>query len=311
MTSALTTRLRGFLLPPLPVARVGVLRRLVYAFVLLDVLWLHHTGQYHGYADPVWYKPLVAGELLGLPAASVPLVAAVKWTCVVAAVLALTGKAPRSAGWVVALTWAWFQYIAFSYGKVDHDRADFAVALLLLALLGTASVHDRRRSEAAGFVLRAVQLTAIATYFLSAWAKLRFGGLEWVDSATMARAVVRRGTPFGRLFLDWPWTLHAFQYVLMACELLSPVIFLLTERWQRRMTYAWYLFHATVYATITIAFWPHLVMMTAFLPLEEYRDRLRARWDAFVARRRGQDSRADGLDAGAGIAQAAVDPGSR
>jgi hypothetical protein len=306
------TRLRGFLLPPLPTARVAVLRRLVYAFVLLDVLWLHHTGEYHGYADPVWYEPLVAGDLLHLPAASVLLVRAVKWACVVAAVVALSGRLPRVAGWVVAATWAWFQYIAFSYGKVDHDRADFAVALVLLALLGTASVHDRRRSEAAGFVLRAVQLTAVATYFLSAWAKLRFGGLDWVDSATMARAVIRRGTPFGKLFLDPPWFLHVYQYVLMTIELCSPVIFLVTERWRRRMVWGWYLFHASVYATITIAFWPHLVMMTAFLPLEDYRDRLRAWWDGWSGARRGQAAVSDDVVApGAGIAQAAVDPGSR
>jgi len=301
-------RVRGFLLPALPVARVAVLRRIVYAFVLLDVLWLHRTGGYHAYADPVWYEPLVAGRLLGLPAASVPLVLAVKWSCVVAAAVALTGRFPRLAGWTVALTWAWFQYIAFSYGKVDHDRADFAVALALLPTLAMAGAHDRRRSEAAGFVLRAVQLTAIATYFLSAWAKLRFGGLEWVDSATMARAVVRRGTPFGRMFLDWPWTLHAFQYVLMGAELLSPVIFLLGERWRRRTVYLWYLFHASVYATITIAFWPHLVMMLAFLPLEEYRDRLRAGWDR---RRDGQRRPSAGGAAGDGTAHACVLPGSR
>lgn len=303
------SRLRGFLMPALPVARVAVLRRLVYVFVLLDVLWLHHTGQYHAYADPVWYEPLIVGELFRLPAASVALVFTVKWVCVAAAVVALSGRLPRTAGWTVALTWGWFQYIAFSYGKVDHDRADFAVALFLLALLGQASVQDRRRSEAAGFVLRAVQLVAIATYFLSAWAKLRFGGLEWVDSATMARAVVRRGTPFGKLFLDPPWFLHAYQYVLMTLELTSPVIFLVAERWRRRMMWGWYLFHASVYATITIAFWPHLVMMAAFLPLEEYRDRLRARWDSFVESRR-QDARSDG-GAGAGMAQASVDPGSR
>jgi hypothetical protein len=323
-----TSRLRAFLLPALPVARVVVLRRLVYAFVLLDVLWLHHTGEYHAYADPVWYEPLVAGRWLALPAASVPLVLAVKWTCVVASGVALSGRLPRLAGWTVALSWAWFQYIAFSYGKVDHDRADFAVALLLLPTLASASSHDRRRSEAAGFVLRAVQLTAIATYFFSAWAKLRFGGIDWVDSATMARAVVRRGTPVGKLFLDWPWTLHAFQYVLMITELSAPLIFFVAERWRRRMVYGWFVFHASVYATITIAFWPHLVMMLAFLPLEEYRDRLVGWWrrqragspviagdSAAGEPTDGEPADGEPVDgdsaAGDGSAQASVAPGSR
>ncbi|MGL5929176.1 MAG: hypothetical protein ACRCY8_09580 [Dermatophilaceae bacterium] len=272
------TAVRRFLFPPLPLARVAILARLVYAFVIVDVLLLHTSGHYHGWADPVWYQPLVMGELLALPAASVVLVEVLRWSCVAASLLAIAGRMPRLAGLVVAISWTWYQYVAFSYGKVDHDRADFVLALFLLPTVLAVSLTDRRRSESAGFVLRAIQLAAIATYFFSAWAKLRFGGPEWVNSATMARAVVRRGTWLGEQFLAIPWSLHAFQWVLLTVELLAPVIFLLSERWRRRMVYAWFGFHASVYATITIAFWPHLVMMLAFLPLEEYRDRLAGWW---------------------------------
>ena len=56
------------------------------------------------------------------------------------------------------------------------------------------------------------------------------------------------------------------------------VVGLVNERWRRRLVGAWYLFHVSVYATITIAFYPHLVMMLAFLPLEEYVGRVRDRW---------------------------------
>ncbi len=264
------TRFSGWLFQPMPLARVAVLRILVFAFVIIDVVGLHTSGWYHGFADPVWYEPLEMGKLLHLPAATVPLVQLLKWGCVAAALAAMTGRFPRLLGWTVAIAWIWYQYVAFAYGKVDHDRADFVVALMLLPTVGLAHLSDRRQSEAAGFALRAVQLAAIATYFLSAWAKLRFGGIEWVDSATMVRAVMRRGTPWSQWMLDVPWTLHAFQYVLMTAELLSPVIFLLSERWRRRMVGAWFLFHAATYAAITIAFWPHLVMMLSFLPLEEY-----------------------------------------
>lgn len=266
-----------WLFPPVPLARVTLLRLAVYAFVVLDVLLLHSTGEHHGAADPVWYSPLVVGELLGLPPATPALVAALKWGAVGAAVAAMTGRAPRLLGWVVALTWSWFQYVAFSYGKVDHDRADFLVALFLLPTVGMAHLSGHqgsRRSEAAGFALRGVQVMAIATYFLSAVAKVRFGGWEWVNSATIARAVVRRGTVFSEWMLEVPWTLHAAQWALLAAELSAPVIFVLSERWRRRAVGAWYLFHAATYAAISIAFWPHLVMMLAFLPLETYRDQL-------------------------------------
>ncbi|MDR6864296.1 hypothetical protein [Phycicoccus sp. 3266] len=270
-------RLQGWLFEPVPVARVAVLRLLVFAFVVVDVLLLHTSGWYHGWADPVWYEPLLLGTALHLPAATVVLVQVLKWGCVAAALAAMTGRAPRLLGWTVAVAWTWYQYVAFSYGKVDHDRADFVVALALLPTVGLAHLSDRRRSEAAGFALRAVQLAAVATYFLSAWAKVRFGGWEWVNSATMVRAVVRRGTPMAQWLLEVPWTLHWFQWVLFTAELTSPVIFLLSERWRRRVVAAWFVFHAMTYAAITIAFWPHLVMMLAFLPLERYAASLRAR----------------------------------
>ena len=289
-------RLQRWLFAPMPLARVAALRLLVFAFVVVDVLRLHTSGWYHGWADPVWYEPLVVGELLHLPAASVLLVELLKWGCVVAALAAMTGRAPRLLGWAVAVCWTWYQYVAFSYGKVDHDRADFVVALALLPTVGLAHLSDRRRSEAAGFALRAVQLAAIATYFLSAWAKVRFGGWEWVNSATMVRAVVRRGTPWAQWLLEVPWTLHWFQWVLFTAELTSPAIFLLSERWRRRVVAAWFVFHAMTYAAITIAFWPHLVMMLAFLPLERYaawlRERGRRLGDRVRERRRPVGSRA-------------------
>ena len=274
------SRFSRWLFEPAPLSRVALLRVAVYAFVVVDVLALHTSGWYHGFADPVWYQPLQAGRLLGLPAATVVLVELLKWGSVAAALVAMTGRLPRTAGWALALTWSWYQYVAFSYGKVDHDRGDFVVALLLLPTVGLAHLRDNRRSQAAGFALRAVQLGAIATYLLSGVAKLRFGGPGWVDSATLLRAVVRRGSPVGEVLAQVPFVLHAMQWVLMVAELTSWVIFFLPERWRRLMVLAWYLFHAVTYATITIAFWPHLVMLLAFLPLERYRDRASARWRA-------------------------------
>jgi hypothetical protein len=276
---------RGWLFVPTPLARIALLRRAVYLFVIVDVLVLHTSGFYHGWANPVWYQPLWMGRILHLPAASVPLVEALKWGSVAAALAALTGRLPRLTGWVVAACWIWYQYIAFAYGKVDHDRGDFVIALLVLPLVGLAATDDERRSELAGFALRAVQLTAIATYFLSGWAKLRFGGRDWVNSATLLRAVVRRGSYFGHLLEHVPWLLHWSQWVLITLELCSPLIFVVNDRLKRWSVAGWYLFHALTYAAITIAFWPHLVMLLAFLPLEVYRAKILSRWRARGGRR--------------------------
>lgn len=270
-------RLSAWLFWDAPLARVAWFRVAVYAFVVVDVVHLHHTGRLHGAADSVWYQPLVVGELLALPAATVLLAEATRWGAVVFALAAMTGRAPRLLGWATAICWTWFQYIAFSYGKVDHDRAGLLVALLL-PTVGAAHLRDGRRSEAAGFALRAAQLMAVATYALAAVAKVRFGGWEWVSSATITRAVVRRGTWFSEWMLDYPLLLQAAQWGLLTAELASPLLLLLALRWQRRVIGGWYLFHLATYAAITIAFWPHLVMLLAFLPLERAAETLRWRW---------------------------------
>ena len=40
--------LMGWLFEPVSRQRVVVLRSLVYAFVVVDVLWWHTSGEYHG-----------------------------------------------------------------------------------------------------------------------------------------------------------------------------------------------------------------------------------------------------------------------
>jgi hypothetical protein len=115
------------------------------------------------------------------------------------------------------------------------------------------------------------QVAAVATYFLAAVAKVRFGGWEWVNSATMLRAVLRRGTDFGDWFGEHPETLHVLQYLMLIGEFASPI--LLLDRWWRRWcVYLAYLFHLGTYAALTIAFFPHLVTMLSFLQLERFAD---------------------------------------
>ena len=72
------------------------------------------------------------------------------------------------AGAAVALLYLQWMIIAFSYGKVDHDRFAFLVALFALATVGRARYGDRTRSEAAGWALRVTQLAVVATYFITA-----------------------------------------------------------------------------------------------------------------------------------------------
>jgi len=217
------------------------------------------------------YRPLFLGRVLHLPVPTEALVQGV-WVALLATSLAAaTGRAPRALGTAVAVLYAEWMVIAMSYGKVDHDRFGYMLALFALAAAGPARHGETTLTERGGWALRATQMAAIATYFFAAFAKLRFGGPEWVNSAVLTWAVIRRGTDFGDWLMDIPGALIAMQWFIMAFELGSPLIFLLSERVRRWLVVSFYGFHAGVFAAVKIAFFPHLVTLAAFLPLERVR----------------------------------------
>jgi hypothetical protein len=263
-----------WLFAPGPVARVAVLRVVVYLFVPVDVLLTTTFVRPHAHVPPELYAPLRIGRLLPLPTPG-PWVEAFQVVLVAAALAAawcaVRDRLPRLSGWLVALLYLQWMVVAMSYGKVDHDRFAFLVALLVLPTVGSARLRDRHRTEAAGWTLSVIALAVVATYALAAVAKIRFGGWDWVDGATLTRAVLRRGTPLSEPLLDVPWVLHAAQYGIVVMELL--VAPLLLVRWRDpRVTWLLALgflgFHLLTFAMVTIIFLPHCIALLALLPLE-------------------------------------------
>ena len=264
----------GWLLAPAPLARVAVLRVVVYLFVPVDVLLTTTWVRAHAQVPAELYVPLRIGRLLPLPTPGpwvevfqVLLVAA----ALVAAGSAVRGALPRLTGWLVALMYLEWMVVAMSYGKVDHDRFAFLVMLFVLPSVGRAGLRSRERTEAAGWALTVVALAVVATYALAAVAKIRFGGWDWVDGATLTRAVLRRSTPLSEPLLDVPWVLHVSQYGILVMEL--AVAPLLLVRWRDpRIGWALVLvflgFHVMTFAMITIIFLPHCIALLALLPLE-------------------------------------------
>ena len=272
--AALTHGLDRWLLSPGSVARVAVLRVVVYLFVPVDVLLTTTFVRAHAHVPPELYVPLRIGRLLPLPTPG-PWVEVFQVVLVVAAlaaaVAAVRDVLPRLAGWLVALLYLEWMVVAMSYGKVDHDRFAFLVALFVLPSVGRASLRSRDRTEAAGWALTVIALAVVATYTLAAIAKIRFGGWDWVDGATLTRAVLRRNTPLSEPLLDLPYVLHAAQYGIMVMELV--VAPLLLVRW-RDPRVSWLLalgvlgFHLMTFSMITIIFLPHCIALLALLPLE-------------------------------------------
>ncbi|MEA3054792.1 MAG: hypothetical protein QOD30_224 [Actinomycetota bacterium] len=254
------------------VRRVVWLRRFVYAFVWLDVLVFTPWVRDHGRVPRELYRPLAVARLLHLPAPTPRVVAVVLVALLASSAIAALGRAPRLAGTAVVVLYFEWMLIAFSYGKVDHDRFTFLVALAVLPTV------DLVRRDTAVFAVRAVQVAAVLTYLLSVYAKHRFGGgLDtWLDSTTLLRAVVRRGTFIGDVLGQQPWTLHVAQYLVVGMELASPLL-LVPGRVGKAMLAAVVGFHVATFATVTILFLPHVVCLTAFLPLESLPTALRPR----------------------------------
>ncbi|WP_222194078.1 MFS transporter permease [Modestobacter italicus] len=254
---------------PVPLARIAVFRAIAYLFIPVDVFLTTAWVRAHADVPTDWYAPLLIGRLLHLPTPTHTLVLVVQWALVIAAVVAATGRAPRLLGIAVFLLYSEWMVIAMSYGKVDHDRIAFLVALAVLPTIGRARLRDRRSSEAAGFAMAAVLVTVMLTYFLAAWAKIRFGGWDWATGATLTRAVVRRGTELSMWTLDVAWLLPAAQWVMIVAELAAPLI-LLVRTHRARIGLVLFLlgFHVMVYAGVGIIFLPHCVAILSILPWE-------------------------------------------
>lgn len=252
---------------PLPRGRVAVFRTIVYLFIFVDVFVTTSWVAGHGELPAALYQPLFLGRVLPLPTPTPAVVAVVQVALLVGAATAATGRWPRAVGFAVLALYLEWMFIAFSYGKVDHDRVAFLVALAVLPTVGRARWGDRTADEASGWALRSVQIAVVLTYLFAAFAKLRFGGIAWLNGATLMRSVLRRGTFIVDPLRDHPAVLVAAQYGIVLFELASPLL-LVAGRVGMVFLGVALVFHAVTYATITIIFLPHVICLSAFLPLE-------------------------------------------
>ncbi len=259
--------IQGWWFAPVPIARIAWLRTFLYSFIFIDVFLTTSWVAQHGNVPGDLYQPLMIGRLLPLPTPTATVVGLVEVVMLAAAAVAASGRLPRIAGWIVFLLYFQWMVFAFSYGKVDHDRFGFLVALAVLPTAGKAHWKDQDATEAAGFAVHSIQLAAVLTYFLAAFAKLRFGGVGWVNGATLVRAVIRRGTDLAQPLLDHPWILHVTQYLIVIFELLSPLL-LVRGRVGLGMLAIAAAFHVMTFSMISIIFLPHIMCLLAFLPLE-------------------------------------------
>jgi len=285
--TALPAAVARWWLRPAPLARFAVLRTVVYLFVPIDLYARTSQVVPHAYGSSELYDPVELLAAIGQPAPQPWFVQTLRVVIIVASVIAVTGRLRRVAGWVVAFAFLDWCCLAMSYGKVDHDHLAILVAVFVLPTVPGASLRSVDESEAAGWALRCVEVAVIATYFLSAYAKVvRFGHAHWLVGATFAWAVVRRGTFLARPLLHHPTVLLLAQIGLFSLECLTPIVLFLGRRGRIVAVVLLESFHLVTQAMIRINFVPLMVCLIVFLPLEEWAPWLAATGERLARRLR-------------------------
>jgi len=277
--------------PALPASRLARLGLVAYFFVPIDVLLGNRWIALHGHVPAELYRPVLFARILHLPTPTIFWVNLVQCVTVLTAiasvvVLITAPRLNRNEAIVgtrllrvlVLVGYMWWMFIAMSYGKVDHDRIGFLMLLGVLAWAGSLNINDHTPDSHSGWLIRMVQIAVVATYFLAAFAKVRFGGWAWLNGATLTRAVIRRGTYWSNWLVDQPSILRVSQWVLLWGEFFSPAIFFI--RRQRTIVITvicLFGFHLMTFMALRIVFLPHCVALCAFLPLERFRKPRRER----------------------------------
>jgi hypothetical protein len=264
------SRIAGWWLPEIPRSRVGIMRAVIYLFLIYDILYLRNDVIPHGHA-PELYQPLWIGRALPLPEPSVWLAQTLQIVIIVGCLIAATGRLPRLAGWTVAICYFEWLILSMSFGKVDHDHLALIIAAFVLPTIGRARITDRGTTPKGGWAFRCIQIAVIATYFGAALAKwVRNGApFAWGNSAVLTWAFIRRGTALARWSLDYPWILRLSQWVMLIAEYLSPVVLFLRGK-ALYLAAAFFLgFHVITFITLGIHFLPTVVCWLAFFPTEK------------------------------------------
>ncbi|WP_245822418.1 hypothetical protein [Brachybacterium avium] len=281
-------RLRSVLFPALPLARVRVLRVLIFAFVAIDVLTFSRDVLAHA-GNAGFFTPVALARLLHLPPATAPIAYTLLVLILAGCAAGIAGWRPRLTGTVVAIAfWLWMLY-SNSYGYIAHDHMALMVAVAVLPTVagapgpgpdGTVAVHDRSmtsgpaRSEAAGWALRAIQIAVVATYFFSIVPKILYSGslANWGNSAILTWASIRRGTGLAHWLVEYtPWVFIPAQWAGIALETLSPVVLFLRGKALYAAVALYLGFHVSTLVLLGIHFLPTALCWAAFLPLERLR----------------------------------------
>lgn len=275
-----------FIFTPAPAERLGAIRLLTGGFALLYLLVrAPHLANY-GAMPAHAFHPVGVVAALDSPLPKVAVLLLIATTLVLAV--------PFFLGWHFRITAPAF-FVALlcllsyanSFGHILHTENLLVlhVAVLSISAAADSLALDCRRSEhnAAdhGRYRWPVQLLCVLTacsYFLAGVAKLRFGGLEFLEGETLKNLIaydsVRKlelgsvHSPFGIMMLGFAPAFSILTWLTLVLELGAPLALL-----NRRLATGWAIamwgFHVGVLLLMAIAFtYPLTVGLACYFPAE-------------------------------------------
>lgn len=273
-------RLDRWLLAPAPAERLAALRILIGGFVV--VYLVANVGEFDRVAnrDAVEFEPV---GLVGL--LSSPLASWMVWLLFVAAVLsgiaAVMGFQFRLSGPAFAVfTLFWASYHS-SWGQMLHFEHLFTLHLMILSVSPAADAwsFDDKRAEVPnpttryGWPIRLMALATAITYVIAGIAKLRIGGLAWIDGSTLQNHIGYSATrlkllggfepPLAEFVIGQDWLLAPMALAALLVELFAPIA-LFGSRLRRIWVATALCFHIGTAATMMVWF-PYQGLGFAFL----------------------------------------------
>lgn len=276
------TRVDRWLLGPAPAERLGTLRVLTCGFVV--VYLIATVGEFDRLAstDRSEFEPIGVIGLFDSPFST-----AIVWLLFAAAIV--SGFAATAGAWFrlsgplfAGLTLVWVSYHS-SFGQLLHFEHLFTIHLLILAVFPAADAWsvDARRAQREtpdpsaryGWPVSLLALATAITYVIAGIAKLRIGGLAWLDGSTLQNHIAFAATranllggiepPFARFFVDQTWLLAPAAIGTVVIELAAPLA--LFGRLPRRIwVSSAIIFHAATASTLLV-FFPYQSLGFAFI----------------------------------------------
>ena len=273
---------RAWLLRPVRPERLALLRILVSAYGLV---WLvvraPHLRDVARLPEGRWDPVGVLAPLDGPPPSG--LMAALVVVAILSGGATLVGWRFRLTGPVFALTLLVVTTWRNCWGQIFHTENLLVLHALVLALAPAAAAwaldsnrgldvrrggDGKRRGRpepgpAAGAAVRVMALRTVSTYVVAGVAKLRYGGLAWLDGDVLLHQVafdnLRKAvvgdpfSPLADLLVGARWLFVPFAVATLAVELGAPLA-LLSARAARVWSATAWVFHLGVLVTMVILF---------------------------------------------------------